>query len=305
MRRRAVVGLLERIQADHRAVDRMHALRRRYGSGPVELVLPGRRLIVPLDPQDVGRVLDGSPTPFHPASWEKRRALEKFQPHAVLTTRGPMREPRRTLNEAALDTHAELHRLAAPFAAIISEEIETLVADALRGGTLDSAQFTKAWWRLVRRLVLGDRARDDDAVTDDLARLRRVANWSFAAPVHARLRARFLERLHNYAENAEPDSLMGALTAMSATAGLDPIGQVPHWLFAFDAAGMATVRALALLAAHPESRTRWETTDPDTPQKRPYLQASVLESVRLWPTTPAILRETVEDTTWRDGAQRF
>jgi cytochrome P450 len=305
MRRRAVVGLLERIQADRRAVDRMHALRRRYGSGPVELVLPGRRLIVPLDAQDVGRVLDGSPTPFHPASWEKRRALEKFQPHAVLTTRGPMREPRRTLNEAALDTHAELHRLAAPFAATISEEIETLAADALRSGTLDSAQFTKAWWRLVRRLVLGHRARDDDAVTDDLARLRRVANWSFAAPVHARRRARFLERLHHYAENAEPDSLMGALTAMSATAGLDPIGQVPHWLFAFDAAGMATVRALALLAAHPESRTRWETTDPDTPQKRPYLQASVLESVRLWPTTPAILRETVEDTTWRDGAQRF
>jgi cytochrome P450 len=30
-----------------------------------------------------------------------------------------------------------------------------------------------------------------------------------------------------------------------------------------------------------------------------------LESVRLWPTTPALLRETVKDTTWRDGAERF
>ena len=98
---------------------------------------------------------------------------------------------------------------------------------------------------------------------------------------------------------------MRALTAISATVGLDPIGQVPHWLFAFDAAGMATVRALALLAAHPGSKSRSETTNPDTPQKRPYLQAAVLESVRLWPTTPALLRETVEDTTWRDGAERF
>lgn len=41
------------------------------------------------------------------------------------------------------------------------------------------------------------------------------------------------------------------------------------------------------------------------PQPRPYLRASVLESVRLWPTTPALLRGTVEDTTWREGAEQF
>ncbi len=31
----------------------------------------------------------------------------------------------------------------------------------------------------------------------------------------------------------------------------------------------------------------------------------MLESVRLWPTTPTILRDTTEDTEWRDGAERF
>jgi cytochrome P450 len=304
-RRRAVVGLLERMQTDRRAVNRMRQLRRTYGSGPVELVLPGRRIIVPLDPSDVGRVLDGAPTPFDPASWEKRRALEQFQPHAVLITRGPLRGPRRTLNEGALDTQADLHRLAAPFADIISEEIAALTADALNRGTLNSAQFTKVWWRLVRRVVLGNAARDDDAVTDDLWRLRRAGNWSFAAPVHARRRARFLQRLHDYAEHADPDSLLGALTSINAAADLDPIGQVPHWLFAFDAAGMAAVRAAALLATHPETQSHWEITDPDIPQTRPYLRASVLESVRLWPTTPALLRETVEDTGWGDADQRF
>lgn len=305
MRRRPVVGLLERIQADRRSIDRIRQLRRKYGSGPVELVLPGRRLIVLLDPGDVGRVLDATPTPFHPASWEKRRALEKFQPHAVLITRGPLREPRRTLNERALDTQADLHHLAAPLAATIAEETTALAVHALNSGTLDSAQFTKAWWRLVRRLVLGDAARDDDAVTNDLARLRRSANWSFATPVHPRRRTRFLERLHGYAKHADPKSLLGALTSLNATSELDPIGQVPHWLFAFDAAGMATIRAAALLATRPETQSQWETSAPDIPQTRPYLRASVLESVRLWPTTPALLRETVDNTTWRDGAEQF
>jgi cytochrome P450 len=31
----------------------------------------------------------------------------------------------------------------------------------------------------------------------------------------------------------------------------------------------------------------------------------VLESVRLWPTTPTILRDTTQDTEWRDGPDRF
>lgn len=77
-RRKLTVGLLERRQADRRAVQRLHSLRREHGAGPVELVLPGRRFIIPLDPRDVGRILEGCPTPFHPASWEKRRALEQF-----------------------------------------------------------------------------------------------------------------------------------------------------------------------------------------------------------------------------------
>jgi hypothetical protein len=304
-RRRTVVGLLEHRQADRRSIDRLHELRRNHGAGPVELVLPGRRFLIPLDPGDVGRILDGAPSPFHPASWEKRRALEKFQPHAVLVTRGPLRAPRRALNEAALDTAAELHYLAAPFAAVITEEADTLCAETLRRGTLTSAQFTVAWWRLVRRLVLGETARNDDAITHDLWRLRRAGNWSFAAPTHARRRARFAERIYQYAENADPNSLLGALAKVPAGGALDPMGQLPHWLFAFDAAGMAAIRAVALITTHPDARQGCETTEPDLPQVRPYLRGCVQESVRLWPTTPALLRETTEETTWGQGAEQF
>jgi hypothetical protein len=75
-RRRPVVRVLEKIQADERAVDRMKRLRREFGRGPVELVLPGRRMVIVLDPEDVGRVLAEAPSPFHPANREKRKALQ-------------------------------------------------------------------------------------------------------------------------------------------------------------------------------------------------------------------------------------
>ena len=295
-RRRPVVGLLERLQADRRTLTRMRALRRQFGSGPVELAIPGRRVMVILDPADVGTVLDRTPSPFHPASWEKRRALDKFQPHGVLISRGPARRVRRELNEAALDTDAPMHHLAPAFAGVIAEEMSLFSDDALRSGGFTSADFTRAWWRLVRRLVLGDGARDDDNITDLLWRLRRSGNWSFLGLPHTRLREKFFDRLNDYADAAPPDTLLGALTRLPAHGTTDPIGQVPHWLFAFDAAGMAVVRAAAVLASRPEALRRCETAAPDSLELRPYLRGCVMESVRLWPTTPALLRELTEDT---------
>jgi Cytochrome P450 len=162
-------------------------------------------------------------------------------------------------------------------------------------------------WRLVRRLVLGDGARDDETVTADLLRLRSESNWSFLALPHRRLRDRFIERLYQYAEKPFRISLIGALDEIPVSGGVDPIGQVPQWLFAFDAAGMALLRALAVLTTHPEHYVHAlaETTELDRPQMRSYLRACMLESLRLWPTTPTILRDTTEDTEWRDGADRF
>jgi hypothetical protein len=302
-RRRPVVGLLERVQADNRAIRRMQRLRGQFGNAPVELVIPGRRIVVPLAPDDVGRVLAETPAPFHPASWEKRRALDKFQPHGVLISRGAVRAERRELNEAALDTAAPLHHLAGDFVRVIAEEAATIAAEALASGRLDAADFTRWWWRLVRRIVLGDRARDDESVTDDLWRLRKSGNWSFLGLSHPRLRERFFDRLYTYTEDADRTSLIGALAQVPARGSVDPIGQVPHWLFAFDAAGMAALRAVAVLSTHPEERNSCETDALEQPELRPYLRACVLESVRLWPTTPAILRELTADTTFGEGAR--
>jgi cytochrome P450 len=306
-RRRPVVRILERAQADKRASKRMQMLRERFGRGPVELVLPGRRIIIVLDPEDVGRVLAEAPTPFHPANLEKRKALQWFQPNGVLISQGPIRQPRREFNESALESSSDLHHLAGSFAHAIAEEASELIAAATTRKHLDSTEFMTAWWRMVRRLALGERARDDEAITDELLRLRKAGNWSFLSLPHHRKRAQFLQHLYRYAEAPEPGTLVSAVAETPASGAVDPVGQIPQWLFAFDAAGMASARALALLSSHPDqlSRALADSADPEQPALRPYLRACLLESVRLWPTTPAILRDTTEDTAWREGNDRF
>jgi hypothetical protein len=289
------------MQADSRAVVRMKRLRHEFGRGPVELVIPGRRMVIVLDPEDVGHVLAGAPTPFHPANVEKRKALQWFQPHGVLISEGPIRQQRRALNDVALESGSDLHSMAASFTEKITDEAGRLVADATARGHLDSSQFMKAWWRLVRRLALGERARDDELITDELMRLRKAGNWSFLSLPHYRMRAKFLEHLYSYVEDPEPGTLASAVAEIPASGAVDPVGQMPQWLFAFDAAGMALLRALALLATHPSelARARQDSADPERPSLRPHLRSCVLESVRLWPTTPTILRDTTEDTDWR------
>jgi hypothetical protein len=307
-RRRYMLPLLEWTQADRRAVVRVRQLRREFGRGPVELVIPGRRIIVVLDRNEVATVLAECPTPFDPANGEKRLALQWFEPHGVLISRGPIRQPRRAVNEAALDTRAGLHWLADDFATAIADEARAILSGALASGRLDPTQLMTSWARLVRRVVLGRAARDDEVISTQLLRLRKAGNWSFLALPHHGLRDQFTERLYRYAEVPEPGTLVSALADVPAGGAVDPVGQMPQWLFAFDAGGVALLRALAVLATHPEQMCSAiaDSAEPDHPPLlRPYLRACLLESLRLWPTTPTILRETTEDTDWGVGHDQF
>lgn len=85
-----------------------------------------------------------------------------------------------------------------------------------------------------------------------------------------------------------------------ASKGTMPEQQIPQWMFAFDAASWATFRAVSLLSADPET-TQLAREELDQAPDLPTLRAVVLESLRLWPTTPLILRETTEETQWRNG----
>lgn len=304
-RRPRVVALAERLDADHRAVKRMQRLRESHGRGPVVLALPVRTMALVLHPDDVHRVLEESPEPFGTANLEKRAALSHFQPHGVLISDPSDRARRRPFNEEVLDEPRPLHRLADAFSAKVREEAAVLLDEAEEDEVIDWDRFIVAWWRVVRRVTLGDAARDDHALTDMLTELRQRANWAYALPKRKRLRERFLLQLRGHLDRAEPGSLASLVATAPAAPDTVRHQQVPQWLFAFDPAGMAAIRALALVSAHPGFaavvREELGGSDLSQPRELPRLRAAVLESLRLWPTTPAILRETSEPTSWEEG----
>lgn len=308
-RRKHAMAALEKVQADRLAMKTISSLRREFGSGPVELRLPGRRLVVVLDDEDAAAILADTPERFTPANREKVGALRPFQPHGVLISTQSGRRQRRPLNEAALEAPAELHSCAESFASTIAHEVSDSASRSRGTGELDADSLIETWWRIVRQITLGEAARDDTELTDRLWSLRSNGNWSYFVPSRSRLRDRFFENLYSYAENPEPGSLLAALDAHTRGAAQDPIGQIPHWLFAFDAAGMATIRALALLATHPDqmNRARAEAADvgPTTPHPLPFARSCIMESLRLWPTTPAILRDSLIDTSWGPNENRI
>lgn len=305
IRRPRMVALAERLRLDRRAVRRMQRLRNKYGTGPLLLRIPLRSQAVILSPEHVNRVLDGSPEPFATASSEKRSALSHFEPQGVLISQGPERADRRRYNEQVLESGCPVHRLGERFRHVVDEEAEHLLDGVRHRGELAWGGFAEAWFRVVRRVVFGDAARDDHELTDMVAQLRSDANWAFLRPKRDRLRARFFARMNAHLARAEPGSLASVMAGTHATETTAPSHQVPQWLFGFDPACMATFRALALLASHPEpaSRARDEIRRGGTPGEPPlpYLRACVLESLRLWPTTPMILRQSTRETTWETG----
>jgi cytochrome P450 len=295
VRRPSITGWAERRQADRRTSAVLDELRERHDGAPLVVRLGPRRLVLLTEPDDVARVLDGSPEPFTPRNREKRGALRHFQPEGVLVSRTQERRHRRPLNERALARGQAVHPAGEAVVEQVERMVDELTAALDQRGELDAGTFAEAHWRLVRTVVLGEGARDDELLTDRLTALRRAANWSWFRPVRRRVRAPFLEQVRGHVERAEP----GALAAAAGTPEI--AGQVPHWLFAFDAVAMATLRALAVVSARPEVRERVlaeYTTAGRGASLLPYTRACVLESVRLWPTTLVVLRDSTEPTLW-------
>jgi len=305
VRRPAVVALAERLELDRRAIGRMQKLRNKYGSGPLMLPLPIRKQAVILAPEHARRVLDESPEPFSSASSEKRAALSHFEPQGSLISQCPQRTARRRFSEDVLEHERAVHHMVDRFLPMVDDEAGRLLAKARGQGELDWEIFNAGWTRMVRRVVFGDGAADDQEISDLIISLRKAANWAFMHPKKPGMRTRLLERIQSYLDRAEPGSLAAVAASVPKSADTKANHQVPQWLFAFDAAGMATFRALALLAAHPDQAARARDELRAHPgierQYLPFLRSTVLESLRLWPTTPAILRQSTRETRWDQG----
>ncbi|HVL55103.1 MAG TPA: cytochrome P450 [Burkholderiaceae bacterium] len=303
VRRPAMLRIAERLDLDRRAVRRMQRLRARYGTAPLMLPLPVRNQAVILDPADVHRVLQQTPDPFSTASSEKRAALAHFEPKGALISEGADRQVRRRFNEDVLGHTRPAHAMAADFIGVVEDEAAQLLRVAQqRGGRFGWSDFERCWTRLVRRIVFGDGARDDRQLSDLMTRLRQHANWAFLVPQRPQLRERLHQRIRLHLQRADSGSLAAAIARMSPPDRVAVEQQIPQWLFAFDPAGMTAARTLALLAAHPQAQ---QAARNEATQRRrselPYLRACALEALRLWPTTPLVLRRTSRDVDWGDA----
>lgn len=298
LRRSAVVALGERLGADERAVALLHELGERSAHRPLLLRLGPHDLLLPLHPDDARAVLDLSPEPFAAASREKRAALRQLEPRAVLVAPARARPPLRAWNEAALEHGRPVHGAADELDAVLDADARAIVARGL-DGTVGFADVDALLWATVRTVVLGPGARDDTALTDDLQRLRARANWSFLAPLDRTRRIRLAHRLAAHVERAPRGSLAGYGRGLRGADDATVTGQVPHWLFAFDAARITLWRALAVVAARADlqSRLRAEAAGGGL-RELPLARDTVLETVRVWPTTLVILRESTAATRW-------
>jgi cytochrome P450 len=152
-------------------------------------------------------------------------------------------------------------------------------------------------------VVFGGGARDDRELTDMLTRLRADANWAFLKPKRKELRERFLSGIERRTAAAEEGSLAHLMAGTDPSGTAAPASQVPQWLFALGNAAIPAFRALGVLASHEEqaARARQEArTDRTGGRDLPYLRACVHEVLRLWPTTPMILRQTTCAVPWED-----
>lgn len=304
IRRPKIVALAEKFQLDERAAATLEQLTAKHPVSPVLLRLPLRRQAIVLEPQDVHRVLAETPEPFATASSEKKGALAHFQPRNSLISTGRDRTVRRALQDQVLDSSSPVHRLAESFLPVVAEEAEALLRAVNSSGELNWDTFIQSWFRVVRRVVFGDAAANDDDLTDMLQQLRSDANWSILKPRNKRLRSRFLAAVGHRMEAAPPGSLASVMSGMNNSDDAAPVEQIPQWLFAFDPAGMATFRTLAAVTAHPEVRARAVREIAENRSRReylPWLRACVLESLRLWPTTPMVLRQTTRSVAWDAG----
>lgn len=289
------VGFWSRWHPDPAAVGFVRRLRERHSARIVSLHLGLTKSLLVLDPDDVQHVLDHSPIVYVDPP-PKRNGMRVFQPNAVTISRGDDWRDRRRFNEAVLDSDRPAHQYADQLLQVVREE----VASAARLERWDD--FDDLFARIMRRAIFGRAARDDTELTDLLRRLMRAANRPIKLGKPKEFDP-FYARVRHYLAHPEPGSLVALCRQAPATARTRVENQIPHWMFAmWETLGANTVRALAAILAHPaaEARVRAElaSVDPTTPDSivgLRYLEGCLQEAMRLWPTTPMLVREATTD----------
>jgi cytochrome P450 len=225
--------------------------------------------------------------------------MRLFQPNAVTISRGEDWRERRRFNEAVLHFSRTPHPYAEQILRIVQQEIALATGPAAR---LRWDDFDRLFANITRQVIFGRSARNDSGLTVLLRRMMRESNRAIK-PRKSRYFEPFYRRIRHYLQAAEPGSLAELSRLVPSSEQTRVENQIPHWIFAmWETLSANTVRALAVILTHPEAeecvRQEMAGSDLSTPegiQRLEYLEACLQEAMRLWPTTPLLVRETVAE----------
>jgi cytochrome P450 len=282
--RRRAMKWLTALNTDRRAVDALSAIRDKHPGQGVRLL--GGRIVVVWGDDALHEVLDRSADVYASDAGAKAKGMCHFQPDALTLSRGEEWRDRRAFNEHVLATSERVHPFGERFQGVVADEVARLDLD----GGLEWEHFEQLFDRITLRVIFGDGARDDQELTGLLEKLMSEAN-----------RLVGLKRSDDYYElygqlerrlsSPEPGSLIARFADAPQSDTTRVVHQIPHWMFAMrDTLGANAYRALAAIVADPEVERRARDDER-------YVEGVLEETMRLWPTTPLLARETTTDTT--------
>src|SRR3954462_10258620 len=283
--RRRAMKWLTALHTDRRAVEALSAIREKHPGQGVRLL--GGRIVVIWGEDALREVLDGSAVLYASDAGAKAKGMSHFQPDALTLSRGEEWRDRRAFNEHVLATSERVHPFGDRFVAVIEDEVARLRLD---GGRAEWPDFEALFDHITLHVIFGDGARDDQELTGLLAERMGEANRLVGLKKnddYHELYARLERRLRP----PEPGSLIARFADAPQSDRTRVTHQIPHWMFAMrDTLGANAYRALAAIVADPavERRVREDVR---------YLDGVLEETMRLWPTTPLLARETTRDTT--------
>jgi cytochrome P450 len=295
--RRGAMRLLTALDADRRAVAALSKVRGKHDGQGVRLL--GGRLVVLWGAGAIREVLDHSADVYASDAGAKAKGMAHFQPEALTLSRGEEWRDRRTFNEAVLAASERVHPFARRFVAVVEDEVERLPLDA----TLRWRDWEGLFDRITLRVIFGDGARDEQALTGLLEKLMGESNRLVGLKPSGDY-YEFYGALERHLIDPAPESLIARIADAPHHDTTRVVHQIPHWMFAMrDTLGANVYRALAAIVADPEVERRVrdelagaDLSDPGAVDGLRYLEGCLHEAMRLWPTTPLLARETTRET---------
>jgi cytochrome P450 len=295
--RRAAMKRLTALDADSRAIRALSSIRDTHGGDGVRLL--GGRLAVLWGAGAIREVLDHSADLYASDGGAKGKGMCHFQPDALTISRGADWRDRRAFNESVLAYSQRVHPLADRFMFVVADEVARLRI----GPSLEWKAFEGLWDHITLRVIFGDRARGDQELTGLLAKLMEQGQRLVGAGKPNDDFYEMYGKIERYLADRQEGSLVSLIPDAPQTDRTRVAHQVPHWMFAMrDTLGANAYRALAVIAADGQlcSRVREEISgadlsDPAAVDGMQLLEGVLHETMRLWPTTPLLARETTRD----------